>query len=110
MSGSAWFLDFLVVCRRSLRHATAPAPQVPARKSRCRMAVVGRKPEVLVVDDDRGVREALDLGLALEGFTVRLAEDGEEALEQVAGRSPSVIVLDVTMPGLSGVEVVRALR
>ena len=70
----------------------------------------GRKPEVLVVDDVRGVREALDLGLGLEGFTVRLAEDGEEALDQIADRLPSVVVLDVTMPGLSGVEVVRALR
>ncbi|MEU8795688.1 response regulator transcription factor [Streptomyces sp. NPDC048643] len=70
----------------------------------------GRKPEVLVVDDDPGVREALDLGLGLEGFTVRLAEDGEAALEQVAVRLPSVIVLDVTMPGPSGVEVVRTLR
>ncbi|MGW4912508.1 response regulator transcription factor [Streptomyces sp. NPDC004270] len=70
----------------------------------------GRKPEVLVVDDDSGVREALALGLGLEGFTVRPAEDGARALEEVAGRPPSVIVLDVTMPGLSGVEVVRALR
>ncbi|WP_019069882.1 response regulator transcription factor [Streptomyces hokutonensis] len=74
------------------------------------MAAVGRRPEVLVVDDDPGVRAALDLGLGLEGFTVRLAEDGEAALDQVAGRPPSVIVLDVTMPGLSGVEVVRVLR
>ncbi|MFD3374993.1 MULTISPECIES: response regulator transcription factor [unclassified Streptomyces] len=74
------------------------------------MAGAGRTPEVLVVDDDPGVRQALDLGLGLEGFTVRLAEDGETALEQVAVRPPSVIVLDVTMPGLSGVDVVRRLR
>ncbi|WP_326731992.1 response regulator transcription factor [Streptomyces phaeochromogenes] len=74
------------------------------------MAGAGRTPEVLVVDDDRGVRQALHLGLGLEGFTVRLAEDGETALEQVAVRLPSVIVLDVTMPGLSGVDVVRRLR
>ncbi|MEU9883339.1 response regulator transcription factor [Streptomyces phaeochromogenes] len=74
------------------------------------MAGAGRTPEVLVVDDDPGVRQALELGLGLEGFTVRLAEDGEMALEQVAVRLPSVIVLDVTMPGLSGVEVVRLLR
>jgi two-component system response regulator PrrA len=74
------------------------------------VAVAGRRPEALVVDDDRGVRQALELGLGLEGFTVRLAEDGTSALEEVAGRLPSVIVLDVVMPGLSGVEVVRALR
>ncbi|MFD4227836.1 response regulator transcription factor [Streptomyces sp. NPDC058545] len=74
------------------------------------MAGAGRKPEVLVVDDDPGLREALDLGLGLEGFRVRLAEDGEMALAEVAARLPSVIVLDVTMPGPSGVEVVRRLR
>ncbi|MET9383318.1 response regulator transcription factor [Streptomyces sp. NPDC002928] len=74
------------------------------------MAAVGRKPEVLVVDDDPGVRGALELGLGLEGFTVRLAEDGGVALEQITKRLPSVIVLDVTMPGLSGVEVVQRLR
>ncbi|MET7550900.1 response regulator transcription factor [Streptomyces sp. NPDC005479] len=74
------------------------------------MVAAGRKPEALVVDDDRGVREALDLGLGLEGFTVRLAEDCADALEQVAERLPAVVVLDVTMPGLSGVDVVRALR
>ncbi|MEU9371992.1 response regulator transcription factor [Streptomyces avermitilis] len=74
------------------------------------MVAAGRKPEVLVVDDDPGVREALELGLGLEGFTVHLAEDGENALGQVADRLPSVIVLDVTMPGLSGVEVVQSLR
>ncbi|MFD5065472.1 response regulator transcription factor [Streptomyces sp. NPDC058394] len=74
------------------------------------MAGAGRNPEVLVVDDDSGVRQALDLGLGLEGFTVRLAEDGESALDQVELRPPSVVVLDVTMPGLSGVDVVRRLR
>ncbi|WP_285565630.1 response regulator transcription factor [Streptomyces sp. RTGN2] len=73
------------------------------------MAATGR-PEVLVVDDDPGVREALGLGLGLEGFTVRLAKDGRAALAQVAERLPAVIVLDVTMPGLSGIEVVRSLR
>jgi two-component system, OmpR family, response regulator PrrA len=71
---------------------------------------VGRMPEALVVDDDQGVRQALELGLGLEGFAVRLAADGAGALEEVAGRLPSVIVLDVVMPGVSGVEVVRALR
>ncbi|MFG2350345.1 response regulator [Streptomyces phaeochromogenes] len=65
---------------------------------------------MLVEDDDAGVRQALDLGLGLEGFPVRLAEGGETALEQVADRLPSVIVLDVTMPGLSGAEMVHRLR
>ena len=60
------------------------------------------------MDDDPGIHQAL--GLGLEGLTVRLAEDGETAQEQVAAGLPSVIVPDVTMPGLSGIEVVHQLR
>jgi two-component system, OmpR family, response regulator PrrA len=71
---------------------------------------VDRMPEVLVVDDDQGVRQALEMGLRLEGFKVRLAADGESALRAIDNRLPAVIVLDVTMPGLSGVQVVRRLR
>src|ERR1700754_677314 len=66
-------------------------------------------PEVVVVDDDRGVREALLRGLSLEGFRVREAADGALALADIAARPPSVVVLDVVMPGLSGVEVVSGL-
>jgi len=72
--------------------------------------VVRRTPEVLVVDDDQGVREALRRGLALERFAVREAADGVAALAEIARRPPSVLVLDVAMPGLRGVEVTRRLR
>ncbi|MEO3858174.1 response regulator transcription factor [Acrocarpospora sp. B8E8] len=64
----------------------------------------------LVVDDDRGVRQALQLGLTLEGFEVSEAADGQAALNRIEQLLPSIVVLDVTMPGLSGVEVVRRLR
>lgn len=67
-------------------------------------------PDVLVVDDDRGVREALRRGLALENFQVREAEDGRAASAAIAERPPSVVVLDVSMPGMSGIEVLRTLR
>lgn len=66
--------------------------------------------KVLVVDDDQGVRSALTQGLSLEGFTVREAENGEEALNEVAAQVPDIILLDVGMPGISGIEVVRTLR
>jgi DNA-binding response OmpR family regulator len=56
------------------------------------------------------VREALVRGLSLEGFEVREAVDGETALAGIAARLPAVVVLDVVMPGMSGVEVVRRLR
>jgi len=62
------------------------------------------------VDDDQGVRQALRRGLALEGFLVRDAADGTLALAEIAAQPPAVVVLDVAMPGLDGVEVVRRLR
>ncbi|MEV4421372.1 response regulator transcription factor [Patulibacter sp. NPDC049589] len=67
-------------------------------------------PTVLVVDDDPGVRRALDRALRLEGFVTRLAAGGDEALRAVADRPPRVIVLDMTMPGTDGLAVIRALR
>jgi DNA-binding response OmpR family regulator len=67
-------------------------------------------PDVLVVDDDRAVRDALVRGLSLEGFSVREAADGTSALDEITQRLPAVVVLDVMMPGISGVEVVRRLR
>jgi len=56
------------------------------------------------------VRTALERALRLEGFAVATAGGGREALEQIARRPPAVIVLDVTMPDLDGVSVVRRLR
>lgn len=67
-------------------------------------------PQVLVVDDDQGIRQALRRGLDLEGFTVREASDGRQALERMNEQVPDVVVLDVMMPGLNGVKVVQRLR
>lgn len=67
-------------------------------------------PLVLVVDDEASVRQALERALRLEGFAVSTAAGGREALERVAERRPAVIVLDVTMPDLNGIAVVRRLR
>ena len=68
------------------------------------------QPRVLVVDDDPSIREALDRALRLEGFGVSTRPDGEGALAAVDEAAPDVMVLDVMMPGISGVEVVRRLR
>ena len=65
---------------------------------------------VLVVDDDRAVREALGRAFELEGYEVELASDGEEALSAVEARSPDALVLDVMMPVLDGLAVTRRLR
>ena len=65
---------------------------------------------VLVVDDEPAVRQALERALELEDYTVRLAADGSHALSAVAEREPEAIVLDVSMPGLDGLAVCRRLR
>jgi len=74
------------------------------------MAPGSYDPLVLVVDDEAMVREALERALRLEGFAVATAPGGREALAEVALRPPAVVVLDVTMPDLDGVSVVRRLR
>src|SRR3954465_9601301 len=76
------------------------------------MGGVDRKPAplVLVVDDEAMVREALERALRLEGFAVSTAAGGREALAEVKLRPPAVVVLDVTMPDLDGVTVLRRWR
>ena len=69
--------------------------------------------KILVVDDERAVRESLRRALELEGYTVDLAEDGEEALERLGGSQEGeadAVILDVLMPGVDGLEVCRRLR
>jgi two-component system response regulator MprA len=65
---------------------------------------------VLVVDDDEEIRASLRRGLAFEGFKVSLAADGEEALRSILDDRPDLAVLDIMMPRLDGLEVVRRLR
>ena len=72
--------------------------------------MVGHDLRVLVVDDEASIRESLERALRLEGFAVETAAGGLAALEAVARSPPAVIVLDVTMPDLDGVAVLRRLR
>jgi CheY-like chemotaxis protein len=67
-------------------------------------------PRILVVDDDPQVVRLVRVNLELEGYDVVSASDGPEALEAVASESPDLVVCDVMMPGMDGVEVVRRLR
>ena len=68
------------------------------------------KPHVLVVDDDRAVRESLRRSLEFNGYAVSLAADGAEALAGISATNPDAIVMDVMMPRLDGIETTRALR
>jgi DNA-binding response OmpR family regulator len=70
----------------------------------------GGAPLVLVVDDDPGIRDALERALRLEGFAVAVAAGGVEALEIVSRDSPALVVLDVSMPDLNGRTVAARLR
>jgi two-component system response regulator MprA len=69
--------------------------------------------KILVVDDERAVRESLRRALELEGYEIELAEDGRQALERLGGENgeePDAVILDVLMPGVDGLEVCRTLR
>ena len=65
---------------------------------------------VLVVEDDRAVREAVQRALEFEGYAVATARDGAEALSAVLNDPPDVIVLDVMMPHVDGLETCRRIR
>ena len=66
--------------------------------------------KILVIDDDRALRDALRRSLSLGGYEVDVAENGQHGLSQVAAGDPDAIVLDVGMPDIDGLEVCRRLR
>ena len=76
-------------------------PSPPARSGR---------PVVLLVDDDVAIRRTMTVGLELEGFRIVCASGGKAALEAVKSVRPAVMLLDLTMPDLDGLEVLRRLR
>ena len=65
---------------------------------------------MLVVDDDKAVRESLRRSLEFNGYDVSLATDGAEALAGIGATDPDVVIMDVMMPRLDGIETTRALR
>jgi DNA-binding response OmpR family regulator len=70
----------------------------------------GARPVVLLVDDDAAVRRSVAEGLELEGFEVVAASGGRAALAAVESVTPAVVVLDLSMPDLDGLEVLRRVR
>lgn len=65
---------------------------------------------IVVADDDPVMRALLQMNLEAEGHSVTLAVDGDEALELASSEKPELLVLDIAMPGVDGLEVTRRLR
>ena len=66
--------------------------------------------EILIVDDERALREGLKAMLAGEGFAVRTARDGEDALRKISERAPDLVLLDVMMPKMNGFRTCEEIR
>jgi two-component system response regulator MprA len=71
---------------------------------------VGRDPRVLVVEDDDEIAQVLQRSLRLDGYDVRIAADGQAALDQAAAYHPDLVILDLGLPKVDGIEVARRLR
>jgi two-component system, OmpR family, copper resistance phosphate regulon response regulator CusR len=71
---------------------------------------MGRKDRVMVVEDDRDARETLAQALAQSGYAVDIVEDGREALGRLGAWPADVLVSDVNMPRMDGLELIRAMR
>src|SRR5690349_2917896 len=71
---------------------------------------MGAMQKILVVDDDPGIRDVVCFALQKAGFATAVAADGEQALKRFAADKPALVVLDILMPELDGVEVCRRLR
>lgn len=65
---------------------------------------------ILVVDDDPEIVSFIKRGLAYEGYTVDTAGDGTEALTRAREREPDLVILDIMLPGIDGIEVAKRLR
>lgn len=68
------------------------------------------KPKILIVEDDRALSDILHYNLQKEGFNVFRAFDGREGLEQARLKRPDIVVLDIMLPQISGIEVCKQLR
>src|SRR5512134_1276496 len=65
---------------------------------------------ILVVDDERMIRWSIQQALAKDGHAVATVESGEEAVAQAADEMPDLVFLDITLPGIDGIEVLRRLK
>ena len=71
---------------------------------------MGVPPQVLIIEDESDIQEVLRYNLTRNGFTVETAGDGQLGLSMAINTTPDLIILDVMLPGLDGVEVCRQVR
>jgi len=90
--------------------AVAVAPLDTRRRSSAQRALPAGDARVLVVDDDRSILRTMDVNLKARGYEVLAASTGREALALAARRQPDVVVLDLGLPDMDGVEVIDGLR
>jgi two-component system, OmpR family, response regulator MprA len=74
------------------------------------MSIMENKTRILVVDDDPEIVNFLRRGLIFEGYAVETAGDGAEALNKFRNIEPDLVILDIMMPGIDGIEVAKRLR
>jgi two-component system, OmpR family, response regulator MprA len=74
------------------------------------MAEYERTPRVLVVEDDDAIAQVLQRSLRMEGYEVRIADDGVDALDEAHAFLPDLVILDLGLPRLDGVDVAKTLR
>jgi signal transduction histidine kinase/FixJ family two-component response regulator len=68
------------------------------------------KAKILIVDDEEGIRKVLGISLADRGYTVLTAKDGAEALQVFSAEAPGIVLTDIKMPGMDGIELLRRLK
>ncbi len=68
------------------------------------------KKKILIVDDEEGIRLLYQEELEMEGFAVETAKNGDQALEKFKGAPPDLVILDINMPGMNGIEVLRQMK
>ena len=108
-------LEVLVAAMERALQQTAQAASpaqaaAPAGAPRAAPAAAGDGDFILVVDDEPQIRDLLKRFLSLRGYKVQVVSDGQQALTMVQQEAPQLIVLDMYMPGMNGVEVLRQLR
>lgn len=69
-----------------------------------------RRPTILIVDDEENIRDAIAFNLKREGFDALIARDGTEGIDLARQHQPDVVVLDIMLPGIDGLEVLRRIR